>query len=419
MRLRKLKALCIGGTTIAAMVFTGPGPASATPDGGALPADPAVQFLMERYDLDRANALARIAVQDRAVALQDALDAALGDSYGGIWLDQAAGGAVFIGVRPGQAAHVRRLSAASGLAQAVLIPVARSLSALKAVQAAIRISADGSLGLRVGGIYSPTNQVNLRVSKSARHLSPDPVAKLKRTYPGAIRVVDDMGSPMPASCISGGEFNVFCDAPLRGGVGIFANLSCSAGFNVRSVSDGLRYLLSAGHCNAGGTWQTRFANGEIHTIGIRHNSYYNANGDAMIITINNPTGWNPQPWVFVDGDGSTVRNETYPIARHGSTMIDMTVCMTGQRDGTECGQVIDVDREGAGGVLHVAEVEGGCIRGGDSGGAVYRNSTAFGIVHGGIFPNGNNNFCSITWLYQGVRDAMSRLNVRLVTTTNP
>jgi hypothetical protein len=100
--------------------------------------------------------------------------------------------------------------------------------------------------------------------------------------------------------------------------------------------------------------------------------------------------------VFVTRDGSTTLNERYPVARDGTTAIGTSVCMTGRRDATECGEVIDNDTPGAGGVRHVAEVRGGCSRRGDSCGSVYRNNTAFGIVHGGRLPGGNNNNCSTT-----------------------
>lgn len=413
MRPTRLFAILTGALLVGGVLTVTP-TATAQP----APVDPAASFLMSRYDIDLAEANARLAIQDRVVDLQDALDEAFGDNYGGAWIDQAGGGSLGIGVRPGQLAQVQQLTAQYGVTRVRVVPVARTLRMLDGIRGELRTRVAGSVGLSVGGLYTPTNQVNLVVGDGASTASQTAAANLQREYGGALRVVSAAGVPRTAACVTG-EFNVYCDAPLRGGVGINANTSCSAAFNVRSRTDGVRYLLTAGHCNAGGTWTTRFANGETHVIGPRHNSYYNADGDAMIIRLNNPSGWNPKPWVFVTGSDGTTRNEGYGIARDGSTTIGMAVCMTGQRDGTQCGEVIDNDTGGAGGVRHVAQVDGGCIRGGDSGGAVYKSGTAYGIVHGGYFPGGNNNVCSITWLYQGVRGAMSKLNVRLVTTSNP
>lgn len=414
MRLSRLTAVLAGSVLVAGVVVGGHTAAVAAPAA----MDPAATYLMLRYGVDRTEADARLVVQDRAVGLQDALDAAFGDSYGGMWIDQAGGGYVAVGVLPGQAERARQLAAQYDVTRLRIVPVALALRTLDGIRTELQARVAGTAGLSLGGLYTPTNQVNLVLADGASTAARSLTGVLQREYGAVLRLVSAAGVPQTAACRTG-EFNVYCDAPLRGGVGINANTSCSAAFNVRSTSDGRRFLLTAGHCNAGGTWTTRFANGDVHTLGTRHNSYYNSTGDAMIISLNNPSGWNPQPWVFVTGSGGTTRNEAYAIARDGGTTIGMSVCMTGQRDGTQCGTVIDNDTGGAGGVLHVAQVDGGCIRGGDSGGAVYRNGTAFGIVHGGYFPGGNNNVCSITWLYQGVRGAMAKLNVRLVTTSRP
>jgi hypothetical protein len=399
--------------------------ASAAPAASPGSLEPAAQFLMDKYHLTAAEAIGRATLQDHASALQDDLDSALGERYGGLWIDQPGGGIVVVGVRPGQEPAVRELATRHQVTRLRVVTVERTIAQLRAIQSQLRnaVAADvAATGLQVGGLYLPTNQVNLRVDPTVHPKSrgADLASRLERAHPGRVRFVPVEGVAKTTRCVVNGASNVWCDPPLRGGVGITASGGqCSAGFNVRSVSDGKRYLLTAGHCDVGGIWRTRFANNEIHDIGPRHNSVFNANGDAMIIRVNNPAGWNPKPWVFVTGDGSTTRDETYSIGRAGTTSIGMSVCMTGRRDGTECGEVIDNDTPGAGGVRHVAEVRGGCIRTGDSGGAVYRNHTAFGIVHGGRFPGGDGDRCSTTWFYQGIRGAMSQLNVRLVTTANP
>jgi streptogrisin C len=400
-------------------------PASAAPAGGSAALDPAAEFLMRAYRLTPAEANARIANQDRVTALQDDLDAAFGESYGGMWIDQLAGGRVVIGVRPGQESTVRALGARRAVDRLRVVPVERTIAQLRAIQAQVRTATAGSLdGVEVGGLHLPTNTVTVHVDAAAPAArTAGPTAALRRALPGRLRFEPVEGVIGTAACNVPSENNVWCDAPLRGGVGITGQgEACSAGFNVRSVSDGIRYLLTAGHCDSGGGawWQTRFANTDIHDIGPTHNLAWRAEGDALIIRLVNPgpDGWNPKPWVFVTGGGGTIRDEAYYITTSGATTVGLSVCMTGRIDGTVCGEVISRDTYGER-VFHVAEVKGGCIRGGDSGGPVFRNHIAYGIVHGGRFPDGDKTQCARTWLYQGIRGALELMRVRLVTTSDP
>jgi hypothetical protein len=410
--------MCTGLTT----------PASAAYAGGSVTLDPAADFLMRTYQLTPAEATARTANQDRVTALQDDLDAAFGESYGGMWIDQPGGGRVVVGVRPGQEGTVRALASRRAVDRLRVVPVERTIAQLRAIQAQVRAATAGTPGgVEVGGPHLQTNTVTVRVDAAAPTARTAAVtAALQFALPGKLRFVPAEGAIVTAACNVPSLNNVWCDAPLRGGVGISpaggSAIPCSAGFNVRSLSDGKRYLLTAGHCDPGGGawWQTRFANTDVHDIGPTHRLAWRPEGDAMIIWLVNPgpDGWNPKPWVFVTGDGSTFRDEKYEIATTGATTVGLSVCMTGRMGGTECGEVIDRDTRGDV-VFSVAEVKGGCIRGGDSGGSVYRNHIAYGIVHGGRFPEEDRTRCAITWAYQGIRGALDLMNVRLVTTSNP
>lgn len=317
---RLLACLTIAVTTAVIVGFGAfATPAAAT--GRPATLDPAAQFLMHTYKLTPREANARIILQDRAVDLLDGLHAAFGESYGGLWIDQPGGGHVVVGVQLGQKPIVRVLAKRHRIDRLRVVTVERTVAQLRAIQAQAgkTIAANAASGVEVGGLYLPTNQVTIRVDATVSAAQAVGVtAALAIIHPGRLRFVPAEGVVRTAACVVNGEFNVWCDAPLRGGVGINSvSVWCSAAFNVRSVSDGKRYLLSAGHRNSGGIWQTRFADNTLHNIGPTHSSYYNSAGD------------------------------------------------------------------------------------------------------GGYFPNGDNNYCSTTWLYQGIRGALDRLNVRLVTTSSP
>lgn len=390
--------------------------------------DPAATFLEKKYNISSAEAFRRLEVQDRATSLLDDLSRVLGDGYGGLWLDPQHGGRVVIGVLPGQERIVRQLATRRGVKPTVVL-VKRSVRQLQDLRDQLQRDLPTDSELQVGAAYLPDNKITVLERKepagrigTAQSDTAALKAELARKFPDLVRYRTVEGNDTTVACVSRVDTNpnTWCDAPLRGGVGITGgDKYCSAGFNVRSRSDGIRYLLTAGHCSDPHIFQTRFADNGIHNIGYRHNSVYGAAGDAMIIRLDNPTGWNPKPWVFVTGSSGTSRNESYEIARDGLTTIGMTVCMTGRRDGTQCGVVVDNDRPGAGGVAHVAEVSGGCVRLGDSGGPVYRSSTAYGIVHGGRFNLADLTGCAVAWYYQGIRGAQNLMNVNLVTTSNP
>jgi hypothetical protein len=438
LRATRQRIAALSAVLLAAVLLTA---APAAAQGGDDPAldpsspDPAADFLMDKYQLSEDEALRRLDLQERVTTLLDDYAAALGEDYGGLWIDQAGGGIAMVGALPGQEDLVREIAAARGV-EPVVVRVGRSIAQLRTVQEQLLSTVPGNSGLEVGGVYVQTNQVNLLVKDEPQGSAQDQarsalMSQLAQDHLGAVRFGTAEGEIVTAACVhTSGSFSslgkTWCDPPLRGGVGISAAnavyqsgpVRCTAGFNVRRLLDGGRYLLTAGHCAGGPVFQSRFADNSIQNIGFFKSWVWDSRGDAMIIGLANPSGWNPKPWVFRTAGSDTTQSAAYTIRRSATTSIGMAVCMTGRRDGTECGEVIDNDRPGDR-VRHVAEVRGGCMRGGDSGGPVYRSHTAYGIVHGGRHRDDNNNYCSTTWLYQGVRGAMNLLGVRLVTVSNP
>jgi hypothetical protein len=360
MRRRHTVLPCLAIAALTALALAAPpGSPAATADETDI--DPVAGYLIATHQIDRAEAQRRLELQDRVDTLIEDLDVELGDLYGGVWLDDG-GSVAKAGVLPGQEATVGDLAAGHGV-DAVLVPVTRSLAELRVLQENLLATLPADSGLEVGGLYTPTNQVTVRVVQPAPGQpgfadQAQLVARLTRDHAGQIRFHEVAGRMVDAACVRGGEPNpnTWCDAPIRGGVGISAGDGrCSAGFNVRSRSDGVRYLLTSGHCGRGDLlWETRNADSTVRPVGHEHRAINDARGDAMIIRLSSQHQSAQRPWVFVTGGSGTTRDESYLIHRIGATSIGMSVCMTGRRDGTQCGTVTDNDVVGTRG-QHVAD----------------------------------------------------------------
>jgi len=191
-----------------------------------------------------------------------------------------------------------------------------------------------------------------------------------------------------------------CDPPLRAGIatkGYTATVDrCTSGFLANSTVDGKLYMLNAAHCSNGVTsefvWSMRFSNSEVHRIGKRWNGVYSGDVDAQIIDVENPYGWNAQPY-FYFSSGYTVNPTAQVNGRfsNSSFYVGMPLCKTGAISGTTCGNVIQLDAvisDGAGHSVNNQVVTDGCAQPGDSGGPVYRYDsingyrTAAGVLTG-------------------------------------
>ena len=176
---------------------------------------------------------------------------------------------------------------------------------------------------------------------------------------------------------------LYCEPPLRAGVWIeFGAPHCTSGFVATGRgSNHDTFLMTAGHCNVPGTLATRFAQGGgLHNIGPFQNHTVNFFGDAGILRINNVSGWNPLPYVYVTQSGETPRNEQYKIRHRGTSVVGMDVCTSGASLGySECGQVTEVNHVDA--ERGVGNQTRGtfCGVGGDSGAPMWKNDTAYGL----------------------------------------
>jgi streptogrisin C len=382
--------------------------------------DPAVTTLAFDRGLSIEEAQRRIGWQEPAYQLGEALRQALGDRFGGLWFDEAGGGRVKVGLVGNNAAAARALIEQRKLSAVTdLVPVRHSYNDLEAanawLSAAIATANQGAATRLASSMLVHKNVVQLKLPHGQRLsvAQQQVVDQAKRRLGGAHVLGSWSGRIRSNACgFYGGTFD--CDPPLRGGVALYrvnSTAACSTAFYARSRSDGKPYIMTAGHCGGAGSlwnaWQPR--TGMEHRVGeMWRRSLRNPPDpdDHGIITIDNPSGWNPRPWVYVHASSSTVEDPDYVITRVSGSSIDMRVCLSGMRTGTDCGTVDEVGFLGPGGYAVVDY----CDNPGDSGGAVYSTTAARGIHTGSLegAPACQGR------LYMGVAEAEDDLNVNVV-----
>ncbi|MBO8203133.1 S1 family peptidase [Streptomyces sp. A73] len=184
---------------------------------------------------------------------------------------------------------------------------------------------------------------------------------------------------------------------LSGGDAIYnGSARCSAGFNVRSGST--YYLLTAGHCtDLGGNWYTNSSRTTL--IGPTAGSSFPGN-DYGIVRYSNSSVSHP----------GTVGNQD--ITSAGTPSVGQTVTRRGSTTGTHSGQVTGLNATvnyGGGDVVYGMIRTSVCAEPGDSGGPLYRGSTALGLTSGG---SGNCRTGGTTF-FQPVTEALSAYGVNV------
>jgi streptogrisin C len=147
----------------------------------------------------------------------------------------------------------------------------------------------------------------------------------------------------------------------------------------------------------------------VHAIGPFHSKVFDSRGDAAIMQVLNPSGWNARAWVFVTAGPDTGRNEAYTITGDSTSPVGTRVCATGATSAmSDCGTVravgVCVTYSNAGNVTVCGLGRASfAVRPGDSGAPVYSSHLARGLVSG---ATGDGQA-----LYQGIRGAENLLNV--------
>jgi streptogrisin C len=217
-----------------------------------------------------------------------------------------------------------------------------------------------------------------------------------------------------------------CTFSMRGGLRLsFSGTWCSSAFTAYGAATGNRFIVSAGHCgnsypstscaivpeNESGA--TRSNGGSNY--GTVTGEFVRENIDAERIIRSYPS-WTEAPVVWVESNDQRTMSGIMP---YNNIVVGMQVGKSGVRTGTTRGYI--TSRSVA--PCYVANSYGFlqadyCSLPGDSGGAVFRNNEAVGIVSGGTStgtscPSGHRSF------FGSAQHAFSRLNLTLLTSGTP
>lgn len=445
--MRRRHVSLVTAAVLAGALLTAVEPVSAEPPEASPPAaavsrlaagpavDPAAASLAADRGIGLAEATRRIRWQHDASSLAASVATALGrDTFGGLWLG-ADDDRIKIGVVAGSAAAgstraadaadtVDAVAAGHDLADVTdTVPVRHPLADLLAANDWIgdrleQANQDAKWPMK-GSYRTDGNVVRLGAPAPDDRTAAQQalVDEAKRRYGSMLKIYRYTDRPVTSAC----SFP-YCDPPLRAGVRIDP-AGCTLGFLARSRSNNLLYAFTAGHCVAGrssGTvYYTRFPNNEIHNIGPAHNGVFGLNGDVAIIRVVNETGWQSRGLVYVLASGAnggaagTTYYPDYPISADAGSSMNIRVCKSGAVGGTSCGLVTDlgvtVTYPNEGVTVRNLDQANYCTSLGDSGGPIYAQRTAYGLVSGR-----SRATTPCISFYQRIRGAESLMNVNVV-----
>jgi hypothetical protein len=188
---------------------------------------------------------------------------------------------------------------------------------------------------------------------------------------------------------------------ISGGDAIYGGqYRCSLGFNVTDGSS--YYFLTAGHCgNIASTWYSD--SGHTTSVGDTQGSSFPGDDYALV---KYPAG-TPQP----PGNVDLYNGSFQEITTAGNASVGQAVTRSGSTTGLHNGTVTGVNAtvnyaEGTVTGLIQTNV---CAEGGDSGGALFADSTALGLTSGG---SGNCTSGGTTF-FQPVTEALTTYNVNI------
>lgn len=425
------------GAVLALALLATLAPSASAADDPVMPtgASDEVSGYVDTFGVSVATAEENLATQDRAMETNvvGEVETDLGDSFGGVWFNNATGDYV-VAVTGANSAPARSAFAEAGLGNEVrTVKVESTWADLEAEQE--RIDSELLKQIEAGFVRTSLNPAGNSVELKVVSGAPDSVVtEAAEVARGSEVDVDlrqnfDALPPMrPMSCNGAGFLLRYCDSPLRGGVGIADEKEesvrdCTSAFRARGDSNGKRYLLTAGHCaQVGETWWSYDAGMKNRVIGTAEQSIFPIHDWAKI----NATGseWDVTPWpariVLWKDSPAGVLDESYAIYGEADTVMWQTVCHSGTTTATSCGVVTSANEtvvyEGEGTLYNLNIVEGGCVGGGDSGGSVYANHMALGMLSGGGVneAGGEEHYCTdAVWAYNDIEEATDNLNAHI------
>lgn len=374
------------GTTSAAATDPAPPPDQTappwSPDQALDVPDGDVEARMAHEDISRAEALHRFDVERAAAALRREATSRWPDTFAGIWLDVEPFG-VTVAFTRDAAAHVADLAADFPYPDDLRATTSpRSLTTLTELQERMRTDRTALQAGEVSqlpaairateGVYDLGTDIrSARVTVRVEQATDAVRQAFHNAYSPAIAVSE--GVSKPAACRIGD-----CRYAMMGGLRLQLGTRsgfCSSAFT--NVANGNRSVLSAGHC-----YTTTNATSRYHAdsyYGYTDDYRYGGALDAERIRRNNST-WRESSKFFVQGEDPRMVSA---FQKYGDMVVGTYIGKTGENTGTTRGYLTDrnvsPNKVPNGWGFLAADL---CSAHGDSGGAVWRGTVAWGIVHG-------------------------------------
>ncbi len=370
-----LSALLLLGAWAAA----GPSTASAAPaDSTEAPASAALLTAMQRdFGLTEGEAVARLADEKAATALEPKAQRAAGSAFGGSWFDAKTGKLVVAVTNAAKAEAVRAAGADTRLVE----HSAKQLDAAKA-----RIDAlpapSGVSSWHVDPAASSV-VVNVVASEQRDNDVRSFVAKAREAGPVTVETTDEAPQTFAAGTVGGDPYYT-------------GNVRCSIGFSVHGG------FVTAGHCGGAGQ-SVRGWDGSA--IGNFQGSSFPGDDYAWVNVAN---GWWTVPVVLGWG---TVSDQL--VRGSNEAPIGASICRSGSTTHWHCGNVLAKNEtvNYSQGAVHQMTKTSVCAEGGDSGGSFISGDQAQGVTSGGW---GNCSGGGETW-YQPVNEILNRYGLTLHT----
>lgn len=370
-----LSALLLLGAWAAA----GPSTASAAPtDSAEAPASAALLTAMQRdFGLTEGEAVARLADEKAATALEPTVRRAAGAAFGGSWFDAKTGKLVVAVTHADTAEAVRAAGAETRLVE----HSAKRLDATKA---------------RIDALPAPSGVSSWHVDPAASRVVVNVVASEQRdndvrTFVAKAREAGPVTVETTAEAP-----RTFAAGTVGGDPYYTGNVRCSIGFSVHGG------FVTAGHC--GGTGQS-VRGWDGSAIGNFQGSSFPGDDYAWVNVAN---GWWTVPVVLGWG---TVSDQL--VRGSNEAPIGASICRSGSTTRWHCGNVLaknETVNYSQGAVRQMTKTSV-CAEGGDSGGSFISGDQAQGVTSGGW---GNCSGGGETW-YQPVNEILNRYGLTLHT----
>ncbi|NEA98716.1 S1 family peptidase [Streptomyces sp. SID13726] len=369
---------------LAVLLLLGAGATASTVPAGAdekAPASAGVLTAMQRdFGLSREGAVARLAAEKKATALEPAVRRTAGASYGGSWFD-AADNTLTVAVTPDTPATALREIRATG---AIVRTVAHSARELDAAQARIdRLPAPAAVSSWHVDVKASTVVVNVVKGKQRDNDVRAFVARARQAGPVTVREVAAAPTTFAAGTVGGDPYYT-------------GNVRCSIGFSVYGG------FVTAGHCDqhTGSVygWDRSY-------VGNFQGSSFPGDDYAWV---NVGSGWWTVPVVLGWGTVSDQLVRGSNVAPVGSS-----VCRSGSTTHWHCGTVLAMNEtvNYSQGAVYQMTKTNVCAEGGDSGGSFISGDQAQGVTSGGW---GNCSSGGETW-FQPINEILNRYGLTLHT----